>query len=388
VDVLRGDVPPREFRDRLVIVGPSAGGLQDVHPTPTSSGELMSGAELQANAIATVMAGFPLRSAPWFVTLLSVLALAAVVPLLSLRMRAFPALTLGAALAAAFACATQIAFERGVVMVAVAPLAAFLLAAGGTLGVHYLTETRERRRMRSVFARFVPAAVVDDVLERTEDDLRLGGTRRLGTVMFADLRDFTSFSETLPPDAVIRLLNRYLEGMSEAILGHGGTLVTYMGDGVMAVFGAPLEQPDHADRALGAAREMLSERLPEFNRFLRQEGLSQDGFRIGIGLNSGYVMSGNVGSSQRLEYTAVGDTTNTAARIEQMTKTAPCQLLMSESTRALLAAQDHDLVYVREAAVEGRDSGVTLWSVAEAFDDAPPDGALSAGRPPAAARAG
>ena len=386
IDVLRGNVAASAFRGRLVVVGPAAGGLQDVHSTPMARGDLMSGAELQANTVATVLRGFPLRSAPFAITLLSILVLAMAAPLLSLRMRAFRALTVGAALAAAFAVAAQIGFDRGLVVQVAAPLTAFALAAGGTLAVQYLTETRERRRMRSVFARFVPEAVVEDVLRRTEDDLRLGGTRLLGTVMFADLRNFTSFSESLPPDAVIRLLNRYLEGMSEAILGHGGTLVAYMGDGVMAVFGAPIEQDDHADRALAAAREMLTMRLPEFNRYLREEGLSEEGFRLGIGLNSGYVMSGNVGSSRRLEYTAVGDTTNTAARLERMTKATPYQLLMSGSTRDLLVAQD-DVIYVRESAVEGRDAGVTLWSVAEAFDAVvgPP---VSGARRPAGAPAG
>jgi adenylate cyclase len=379
IDVMRGNVSSETFRDRLVVVGPSAGGLQDLHPTPLSGERLMSGAELQANAISTVLRGFPLRSAPFGLTLLSVFILAMAAPLMSLRMKALRALGLAGLAAAAFAVATQVAFQEGIVMHVVAPLMAFALAAAGTLAVQYLTETRERRRMRSVFARFVPEAVVEDVLERTEDDLRLGGTRRLGTVMFADLRSFTSFSETLEPDAVIRLLNRYLEGMSEAILGHGGTLVAYMGDGVMAVFGAPIEQSDHADRALAAAREMLSVRLPEFNRYLREEGLTDEGFRLGIGLNSGYVMSGNVGSSRRLEYTAVGDTTNTAARIERMTKGTPYQLMMSGATRELLTREDEELIYVRESAVEGRDASIDLWSVAEAFDGAvgPPVSAVA-----------
>jgi adenylate cyclase len=368
IDVLRGRIDPARFRGRLVVVGPAAGGLQDLHPTPMGGGQQMSGAELQANAISTVLRNFPLRDAPGWLTVLSIIVLAGAAPLLSIAMRAFRALALAALAALAFTVAAQAAFDNGIVMQVAAPLSACALSCAATLAIQYLTETRERIRMRSVFARFVPEAVVEDVLQRTEDDLRLGGTRRLCTVMFADLRHFTSFSETLEPDAVIRLLNQYLEGMSEAILGHGGTLVAYMGDGVMAVFGAPIEQADHADRALAAAREMLSVRLPEFNAYLRAEGLSQDGFRIGIGLNSGYVMSGNVGSSRRLEYTAVGDTTNTAARLEQMTKGTPHQLLMSGSTRELLEREDHELVYVREASVQGRDSTVTLWSVAEAVD--------------------
>ena len=119
-------------------------------------------------------------------------------------------------------------------------------------------------------------------------------------------------------------------------MDHGGTLVAYMGDGIMAVFGAPIEQPDHADRALAAAREMLSVRLERFNAWIREQGLGE-GFRMGIGLNSGIVMSGQVGSERRIEYTAVGDTTNTAARLEGMTKGTPHQIFIADSTRALLS---------------------------------------------------
>jgi adenylate cyclase len=139
------------------------------------------------------------------------------------------------------------------------------------------------------------------------------------TVMFVDLRGFTSFSETQPAERVIDAVNFYMHEMTEAILAAGGTLISYMGDGIFALFGAPLEQPDHADRALGAAREMLGPRLTRFNAWL-QENDHGYSFRMGIGLNSGPVMAGNVGAEQRLQYTAIGDTTNTAARLESMTR--------------------------------------------------------------------
>ena len=191
----------------------------------------------------------------------------------------------------------------------------------------------EREQARDAFARFVPEAVVDQVLADA-DGVRLGGVRGEATVMFSDLRGFTSSRETLEPERVIESLNRYLTEMSEAILDHGGTLVAYMGDGIMAVFGAPLKQDDHADRALEAAREMLA-RMDGFNGWLREQGL-HDGFKMGIGLNSGPVMSGNVGSERRLEYTALGDTTNTAARLEGMTKGTPHQLFISDTTKQML----------------------------------------------------
>ena len=200
--------------------------------------------------------------------------------------------------------------------------------------MHWLTATFERAQTRDLFSRFVPDSVVAQVLDRAdyEDDVRLGGELLRATVLFSDLRGFTSFAESREPSEVIGVLNRYLTEMSDAILDHDGTLVAYMGDGIMAVFGAPIPSEDHADRALAAAREML-ERLEGFNAWMREEGLG-DGFKMGIGLNTGDVMSGNVGSARRLEYTAIGDTTNTAARLEGMTKGTPYQLFVADATYA------------------------------------------------------
>jgi adenylate cyclase len=221
----------------------------------------------------------------------------------------------------------------------------------------------ERERLRGVFSRFVPEHVVDDVLERTDDDLRLGGSRDLGSVMFTDLRGFTAFSESTAPQQVIELLNEYFGEMIDAIFEHGGTLVSYRGDGLLAVFGAPIPLDDHADRALAAAREMLDKRLPRFNRWLRTHRLG-DGFAMGIGLNSGRFMSGNVGSPRRLEYTIHGDTVNTAARLESMTKTAQRSILIAESTCQALLNPPHDLAFVGEFDIRGRRSTIRLWTLA------------------------
>jgi adenylate cyclase len=227
--------------------------------------------------------------------------------------------------------------------------------------------TRERRHLRSLFSRFVPAQVVNEVIERVDEDLRLGGVRREGTVMFCDLRGFTTFSEELEPELVVEVVNRYLSEMTEAILANGGTLVSFMGDGIMALFGAPIEQPDHAQRAVRSAREMISERLPRFNAWLSERGIPHE-FRMGIGLNSGLVMSGNVGSSERLEYTALGDTTNTAARLEGMTKGTPHMLFVAESTRDMLRTPVDELFFVGDFEVRGREAHIRLWSLPEASD--------------------
>ncbi len=221
----------------------------------------------------------------------------------------------------------------------------------------------ERERVRGVFSRFVPEHVVDDVLKRTDEDLRLGGSRGVGTVMFTDIRAFTAFTETTQPDRVIDLLNDYFGEMIDAIFDHGGTLVGYRGDGLLAVFGAPIPLDNHADRALAAAREMLAARLPRFNRRVRERTLG-NGFEMGIGLNSGPFMSGNVGSARRLEYTVHGDTVNTASRLEGMTKTTRQSVLIADSTRQALLRPPSDLVYVGEFDVRGKQSSIRLWTFA------------------------
>ena len=218
-------------------------------------------------------------------------------------------------------------------------------------------------KVKDAFKRFVPESVADQIITRSDEGVKLGGISRTATVMFTDLRGFTQFSEHMEPEQVIDVVNRYLGEMSEAILAEEGTIVAYMGDGIMAVFGAPLEQPDHADRALRSARAMLDTHLPRFSAWMKEQGLGE-GFRMGIGLNSGSVVSGNVGSEKRLEYTALGDTTNTAARLEGMTKGTPHQLYCSQTTHDMLVDDPGDLVFVDEVDIRGREQPLGVWSFA------------------------
>jgi adenylate cyclase len=378
-DVLHGKVPASAFRGRVVIVGDTSPLDHDQHATPVDP--VMPGSELEANAVATLLAGRPLRSsAPW-VGILLVLALAGVIPALGLAVRPVWLLLAALTLAAASLASDQFAFDRGVVVPAVAPLLALSVAGASTISLGFLEQARARERTREVFRRFVGGDVVDDVLARAGEELKLGGKSIEATVMFSDLRGFTNFSQARDAADVIEILNLYLGQMTEAILGHGGTLVAFMGDGIFAVFGAPIESDDHADRALAACREMLQVRLPRVNGWLAERGLDAE-FRMGIGLNSGRVMSGTVGSEQRLEYAAIGDTTNTASRIEGMTKTAGVPLLFSESTRVLLSEPVEGLVEVGEQEIRGKDEPVLLWTVRipepqpepEAEPEAPPAG--------------
>ena len=362
IDVLRGRVGTERLRGRVALVGASVPTVPDLHATSTTGTGQMTGTEILANALDTVRRRAPLQSTGSALDIALIAALALLVPLLGLRLSPLRATGLALLACAAYVIAAQFAFGEGWILPVLAPTLALLFACAGGLAVHYLGATVEREHTRAVFARFVPDDVVNEVLARADGDLRLGGERLQCTVLFSDLRGFTAWAEPREPDEVIEVLNRYLEEMSDSIMDHGGTLVAYMGDGIMAVFGAPLAQDDHADRGLAAARDMLEVKLPRVNAWLREHGRGGP-FRMGIGLNSGPVMSGNVGSTRRVEYTAVGDTTNTAARLESMTKGTRHQLLLSESTYELVRAGKEGLAAAGEFEVRGRKAPVRLWGL-------------------------
>jgi adenylate cyclase len=322
----------------------------------------MPGPELQANAIGSVLDDIPLRSAPRALNIALIVLLALVSPLAGFALRPVMAIVVAIAAAALYVVAAQIAFDSGLIVALVYPLLTMLVAGIGTLAVHYLLAAFERQRVRFTFSRFVPEDVVDQILAEGEDELELGGVRRESTVLFSDLRGFTTYSESREPGEVVEVLNSYLGEMTDAIMDHGGTLVSYIGDGIMAVFGAPLEQPDHADRAIAAAQEMLDERLPAFCRWMRSSGHG-DGFRMGIGLNSGDVMSGQVGSERRREYTTIGDTTNTASRLEGMTKNSGHSIFIADSTARARTREEPELIEVGEFEVRGRAQPLRVWSL-------------------------
>lgn len=218
----------------------------------------------------------------------------------------------------------------------------------------------QKQQLRDAFSRFLPESVVDQVVVDGAAP-RLEAQRMVATVVFNDLRGFTTFAESQEPELVIDVLNRYLTEMSDAVLDNGGTLVAYLGDGMLSVFGAPIEIDDHADRAVTAGIEMVGPRLASVNAWLRERGLTQQ-FRMGVGIHSGPIMSGNIGSDRRLDYTVIGDTTNTASRVESMTKEHGVSLLATQEVLDHLAAPQDDWVFVAEAAPRGRTSTVRLFT--------------------------
>jgi len=359
--VLNGQFPPGFFNDKVVVIGASDPTLKDLAKTPASGNDLMSGAEINANAIATALDDFPFRSTPLGLDLILIALMGLIAPLASYRLSPIRALALGLLAAALYLVSAQLAFNSGRIVPVLYPMIALGLSLVGSLLVYYVREAFIRRRVRDTFARFVPESVVGQVLARTDDDLRLEGARMDVTILFSDIRGFTTFSEARDPGQVLEVLNAYHEEMTSAVMDHGGTLISFMGDGIMAAFGAPIDMDDHADRALAAAKEMLEVRLPKVNEWMRENEVGAE-FQIGIGLNSGPVMAGNIGSQQRLEFTTIGDTVNTAARLEGMTKGSGHSLFVADSTRERLSERDGELAYVDAMPVRGRAEEIRVWA--------------------------
>lgn len=323
--------------DRVVIIGTGFAGMNDVHPTPYSNtvgagNRLMSGPEIQAHIIETELSGWQTRHAHPFLMALIVFLGAAVLAFLFLRYGLGWALGSYLVYLAIIAVIAYLAFQRLVIFdtwqMQAFPAMALALAGTGRLS----RSERERRRLTAMFGRYVSEHVMQTLLASGELPA-LGGSRREITVLFSDIRGFTTLSEQLAPEEVVEVLNAYFERACSVLLEEEATIDKFIGDAVMAEFGAPLAQPDHADRALRAALD-LQKTAHEFAHWMKERfaGRELPEFAIGIGLHSGAAVVGNIGSSRRMEYTAVGDTVNTASRLEGMTKTVGCPILISRST--------------------------------------------------------
>ena len=229
---------------------------------------------------------------------------------------------------------TLVAFLGGYDLSPALPSVELLALGAVTVITRYLTDEKEKRSIRSAFRYYLTPTVMDAVLANP-GMLKLGGEKRELTVLFSDIRGFTSLSEQMAPERLVALLNGYLTPMTDIVFENGGTLDKYMGDSIMAFYGAPLAQPDHALRACQTALQMLR-KLEELRAQWRAEGLPE--LAIGIGICSGPMVVGNMGSQSRFDYTVMGDAVNVASRLEGANKTYGTQVILSETTRALVSS--------------------------------------------------
>ncbi len=355
-DVISGKVPVEDLRGRIVLVGTTAPGLLDLRATPVQSA--YPGVEIHANLVAGII-DQDIKERPAYVLgaeflLLTVvgLSLALVLPLLSPLWATVVTLAVLAA-----SIALNIVVWNGANLVL--PIASGLMMIGLmfllNMSYGYFVETRGKRQLTGLFGQYVPPELVDEMSKDPEAYSLEAESREL-TVLFSDVRGFTTISEGLTPKELADLMNHFLTPMTRVIHEHRGTIDKYMGDAIMAFWGAPLEDPEHARHAVEAAIQMIA-RIDEINAEFAGRGWPE--IHIGVGINTGPMSVGNMGSEFRMAYTVLGDAVNLGSRLEGQTKTYGVSIIVSETTRA--AAPGYAYRELDRVRVKGKDEPVTIF---------------------------
>jgi adenylate cyclase len=367
-DVLSGAVSPESFRDLIVLVGVTAPDLHDERMVPTSRGVLMSGVEIHANVADALLSRTFASELPLPFGALVALGLAllvgALIPLMRIRMGLLVVL----ASSVGYALVVVVLAGRGLFLPILNPVVGVFLTYLSVTMYRYIRANQEKNYLRHAFEKYVSASVINSIMEHP-DKLALGGERRRMTVLFSDLRGFTSLSEQMDATELVKLLNRYLDAMTDAVLDEQGVLDKYMGDAVMAFWGAPFVQPDHAERALRAALRMR-DKLAVMNRdqiFGRDVVL-----RLGIGVSTGDMVVGNMGSRRRFDYTVMGDTVNLGSRVEGINKVYGTEILLTEEAVKGLSS-DFVVRPLDRVAVKGKNESVRLYELVGRFEMVTPE---------------
>ncbi len=359
VDVLRSEKSLEQFRDKIVLVGSEAADLHDEYFVPSSEGRPVSGVEIHANVVESVLKNKTLHEVNnpriIFLIFLAIAVVAAFsVSYLKLRFALplfLPYLIIYLIIAAIF-------FSEGKILPIFYPLLVFILVYGLGVILRYFLIREEKRKLKKYFSLYVAKDVVNEILAHPEK-VKLGGETKNLTILFSDIRGFTSVSEKMDAQGLVGLLNKYLTAMADIILENHGVVDKFIGDAIMAFWGAPLPHKNHAIAAVRTAL-LMSRKLKEKNEEWKK--LNYPEIKIGIGLNTGEAVVGNIGSDDRFDYTVIGDNVNLASRLESLTKFYGVGIIISGST-AEAVRDKFVLRQIDRVAVKGKMQGVKIYEV-------------------------
>ncbi|MEZ5889607.1 MAG: adenylate/guanylate cyclase domain-containing protein [Xanthobacteraceae bacterium] len=366
-DVLAGNAAPEKFDGKLALIGASAIGLADIKITPVSAA--IPGVEVHAQLLGSALTD-TLLSRPNYAIAIEMLGAAAAGGVLAFVAPLASALTLlvvAVGSAAAFVAGSWFAFKNSQMLFdATFPLIVIVSVSVSLIMIGYFREQLDRRRIRSAFSHYLSPNLVER-LAKSPKQLVLGGEERVMTVLFSDVRSFTTIAETYKdnPQGLTRLMNRFLTPVTDAIITRNGTIDKYIGDAVMAFWNAPLDNPDHEADACHAALDML-DRVAALNDELEREaaagGTRFVPIRIGIGINTGRCTVGNMGSDLRFQYTVMGDSVNLASRLEGQTKGYGLSIIIGSRTAAAVSGQ-FALLEIDRIQVKGKTEPELIYTV-------------------------
>jgi adenylate cyclase len=328
-DIINDRIPKGTFKGKMVLVGATALGIYDIRNTPFSP--VYPGVEVHATIIDNILQQNFLIRPDWIkiFDLLAIILMGVVIGLIIPRLNAVKGILFAICVFVAYALLNRLFFVNyGLWFNVTYPLAALIVLYVSHTIYKYMTEERERKKIKGAFTYYVSSSVVNEMLKHPEK-LKLGGERRELTVLFSDIKGFTTIAEGLTPEELVNLLNEYLTVMTDVVFKYDGTLDKYIGDAIMAVYGAPLDLPDHPFKACQSALEMIKE-LRRLNEKWIGEG--RQAFDIRIGINTGPMMVGNMGSKQRFDFTAMGDAVNLGSRLEGANKNYKTNIIIGELT--------------------------------------------------------
>ena len=358
--ILAGEKPtvdPAVFRDKIVVVGTTAAGLRDLFTVPFAEGS-MPGMQIHANVIDNLLSQRFMRPIGAGRDLLVLFGCALAVGVAGTALAVWPAAGIAIVAALAIGWASVLLFGQGAWMEVAKPVLAVAFAMFGGTAYQYVVEGREKRQVKRTFSRFVSKDVYEQLVADPAS-ARVGGARREMSVLFADIRGFTTFTERGRPEDVVSQLNEYFSRMVDVVFRHRGTVDKFVGDMVMALFGAALADPDHADHAVQAALGML-DALRDQNA--RWAAAGRPPLEIGIGVNSGDMVAGIIGSDTIMSYTVIGDAVNLGSRLESLNKEYGTRLIVSEGTRARLKGR-YDMKPLGAVTVKGKSEPVSIFEV-------------------------
>jgi adenylate cyclase len=353
------NLPLSLFKDKEVIVGGTAPGLLDTRPTPFTSLEVYPGMEIHATMLSNLLNAHYLRELPqWLAyTLIVLFSLLSAVIFFRIRRLSSAIITFLIIIVAFVGLTFFLFYNEKLWLPMVTPSIALISTFAFSAFFSYATEGRQRRELRRAFNRYLSPAVVSQIVE-SSGALELGGNTVEGTVYFSDIKDFTNIAESMQPKELVAYLNEYFTLASDLILKRDAMLDKYIGDAIMAIFGAPIPKPDHAKLACLTALEIQR----SLDAFYKKKSAQTPRFTTRIGLNSGKMIVGNIGSTKRLDYTAIGDTVNLASRLEGVNKFFGTRIIISENVYRLAkdAVETRELDLIR---VKGKNVPIRIYEL-------------------------